>query len=186
MRLGLGSRQFVVDTAVPSDVLAVWLRPHIGPRSGLFVTSGPLYRGQVIHSGFTLRRHINYQNGFLPVVEGEFRPHPQGTAVHITVRLPGYAVPLLAMISVLGLSITAVLGLAFAATGILAEQPGLLALLAVGPVLGAVFFLTMALSLAYETTICQRDLTRILTGLPARPSLSELTPAGSPARPVDS
>ncbi len=43
------------------------------------------YYGQVTLKGFDASRVINYQNSFLPKIQGHFETLPSGTAIHITV-----------------------------------------------------------------------------------------------------
>ena len=54
------------------------------------------YQGTISETQFEIHRVIHYRNSFLPAIRGEFEALPNGTAIHITMRLHPFVIGFLA------------------------------------------------------------------------------------------
>ncbi len=86
--------RFVISSRErPTEALQA-LRLEVEPRKRFrFPRRGAkAFEGEISGSSFRIRRIIGYNNGFLPVVTGTVEPAPEGSHIHIHMRLSLYTI----------------------------------------------------------------------------------------------
>lgn len=177
LRRTLITREFAVEARVPPDVLAVWLGRYVGPRRGYLVSpTGPLYQGRVSHQGFKLRRHVNHRSAVLePTVNGEFRPHSEGTTAHIVVGTPGIGLAVAVATMAFGLLVSFLAGVGLIEARGAAEESNTIWPLVAGPFMALSVSIAGLLVLENGARLAHRDLSQILLG--GQPGPSQRWPA---------
>ena len=83
-------RKFELLTLMTPARAAAVLRKIVEPSKifrSPFSKKHRYFEGSVYGDHFKISRIINYQNSFLPIIEGSFRPEPSGTIVTLKMRM---------------------------------------------------------------------------------------------------
>ncbi|MBC7879628.1 MAG: hypothetical protein H7Y59_20860 [Anaerolineales bacterium] len=82
-------KHFVINTNLSSEEARRLAADNIAPHRSIFQAhiSGKEFEGSAASDGFTINRIIRYRNSFLPVLNGKFKPHKNGTKIDIYVTL---------------------------------------------------------------------------------------------------
>ncbi len=121
------------------------------------------YAGTLSETGFEIHRIIHYRNSFLPMIRGRFEPSPEGTIVHITMRLHPFVIAFLIFWYLAWYSFSIPIGLAGAIPTIFAFQ-----------FLGLPIAILIVFWIAFWTEAhrSRRELTQIILGQPLTNSRS--------------
>lgn len=80
--------KIVYKTALTSDEILLRLSSSIGRQGPLGVVPEKPYKGRFGDHMFEIQRVITYRNSFLPKISGVIDNAPDGTTIHVKMRLP--------------------------------------------------------------------------------------------------
>ncbi len=90
MLLELPYRKFVIHSCLNKAQVMFQLRNCVSQRQGDWPSqpkTSKTFAGKLLPSGFEITKPWGYRNSFIPIINGTFEPHENGTKIVITMKL---------------------------------------------------------------------------------------------------